>query len=70
MRHHDDHLPASLVKAKEAAEAVEADALLGQVLDLRDRVLDILGEAEETGELRATIAAIREARASAELLAS
>ena len=47
-----------------------ADALLGQVLDLRDLALAVLSKAEEMGELRATIAAIGEARASAELLAS
>jgi hypothetical protein len=41
------------VKAKATAEAVEANALLEHVLDLRDRALDILGEAEEAGDLHA-----------------
>ena len=35
VRHHDDHLPASLVKAQEATEAAQADALLAQVVGLR-----------------------------------
>ena len=39
VRHHDDHLPAALVKAKEAPEAAQADALLTQVVDLRDKAL-------------------------------
>ena len=35
IRHHDDHLPASLMRAQKAAEAAQADALLAQVVDLR-----------------------------------
>jgi hypothetical protein len=46
LRHHDDHLPASLVKAKEASEAAQADALLAQVVDLRDKALGVLTKAE------------------------
>ena len=37
LRHHDDHLPASLVRAQRAREATQADELLAQVCDLRDR---------------------------------
>ncbi len=36
VRHSDDHLPASLVKAQEAKEAADADALLAQIVGLRD----------------------------------
>ena len=68
VRHHDDHLPAKLVRAKRAAEAVEADALLDQVLDLKDKALGILDTAKAEGNLTAAIGAIREARASVELL--
>jgi hypothetical protein len=68
IRHHDDHLPAKLVRAKRAAEAVEADALLDQVLDLRDKALGVLDSAEGEGDRRGSIAAIREARACIELL--
>ena len=39
VRHFDDHLPASLVKAQEAIEAAQADALLAQVVDLRDKIM-------------------------------
>jgi hypothetical protein len=35
VRHSDDHLPSSLLKAQAAREAANADALLAQVVDLR-----------------------------------
>ena len=69
LRHHDDHLPTALVKAQDAAEAAQADALLAQVVELRDRALGILNTAEEAADLRAAIGAIREARGCVELLA-
>ncbi len=68
VRHHDDHLPAALVKAQDATEAAQADALLAQVVDLRDKALGILTKAETTNDLRAAIGAIREARGCVELL--
>ncbi len=69
LRHHDDHLPAALVKARAATEAAQADALLAQVVDLRDKALDVLDTAQESEDLRAAIGAIREARGCVELLA-
>ena len=69
IRHHDDHLPAALVKAQEATEAAQADALLAQVVDLRDKALGILSKAEVSDDLRAAVSAIREARGCVELLA-
>jgi len=68
VRHSDDHLPAELVKAREAAEVANADTILGHVQTLRDRALTILDAAEATGELRTALAAIREARGCLELL--
>ncbi len=68
IRHHDDHLPAALVKAQEASEAAQADALLAQVVDLRDKALGILSKAEVADDLRAAVSAIREARGCVELL--
>ncbi len=68
MRHFDDHLPAALVKAKEAIDTAHADTILGQVRDLRDRALTVLGTAEGAGDLRTALAAIREARGCLELL--
>ncbi len=69
IRHHDDHLPASLLKAQAAREAADADALLAQVVDLRDKALGILEKAEASEDLRAAVSAIREARGCVELLA-
>ena len=69
VRHHDDHLPAALVKAQAAAEAAQADALLAQVVDLRDRAIGILDTAEASDDLRVALTAIREARGCVELLA-
>jgi len=68
-RHKANHLPAKLVMAEQAAEVVEANNLLDQVGDLQRRALAILDKAEEAGELRAALSAIREARGNLELLA-
>ena len=68
-RHTGSHLPAKLVMAQEAAEVAQADDLLEQVRDLQRRALDILDKAEEAGELRTALSAIREARGNLELLA-
>jgi len=68
-RHKADHLPVTLVKAQEAEEVAQADALLDQVRDLQARGLAILGKAEAAGELRTALAAIREARGNLKLLA-
>ena len=68
-RHKANHLPAKLVMAEKAAEVVEADNLLDQVGDLQRRALAILDKAEEVGELRMALSAIREARGNLELLA-
>ncbi len=68
VRHRDDHIPAALTKAQEAAEAAQADNLLAQVCDLRDKALSVLESAENADDLRTAIAAIREARGCVELL--
>jgi hypothetical protein len=68
-RHRSNHLPEKLAKAREAEEVAQADGLLEQVRDLQERALDILDQAEEAGELRTALSAIREARGNLELLA-
>jgi len=68
-RHKGSHLPAKLVMAQAAEEAAEADTLLDQVGGLQRRALAILDRAEEAGELRTALSAIREARGNLELLA-
>jgi len=68
-RHEENHLPATLTKAKEIREISRADDLLASVRSLQERALSILGKAEEAGELRTALSAIREARSNLELLA-
>jgi hypothetical protein len=68
-RHRANHLPAKLVMAEKAAEVAEADTLLDQVKNLQGRAYAILDKAEEAGELRTALSAIREARGNLELLA-
>ncbi len=68
VRHHDNHLPAELVKAKDAAEVASADTILDQVQTLRDRALKILDLVEKDKDWRIALGAIREARSCLELL--
>ena len=67
-RHKHDHMPESLAKA-EAAEQVRADDLLEQVRHLQEKALSILATAEQAGDMRTALQAIREARGNLELLA-
>ena len=68
-RHKANHLPAKLAMAQAAEEVAEADTLLDQVKGLQSRAYSILGRAEEAGELKTALSAIREARGNLELLA-
>ena len=68
-RHQRTHLPATLARAKDAADMANADDLLGQVKALWTRALAILDQAEHKGDLRTALAAIREARGVLELVA-
>jgi hypothetical protein len=67
-RHAHDHLPALLVKAHEAEEKAEADALLSRVEVLHSRTLAVLEAAEGTEDHRLALAAIREARGNLQLI--
>jgi hypothetical protein len=69
IRHHDEHLPETLAKAKAAAETAQADDLLSQVRALRSKSMSLLLAAEKAGDIRTALAGIREARACLELLA-
>jgi len=68
-RHKANHLPAEMVKAQEAREVANADTLLGQVGELRDKALSILDKAEQAGDLRTALQGVREAKGCLELLA-
>jgi hypothetical protein len=67
-RHKAEHLPAHLLKAREAEELARADDLLDQVSHLQTHALDIFERAENAGDLRTALAAISQARGNLELL--
>jgi hypothetical protein len=67
-RHKSEHLPAHLLKAREAEELARADDLLDRVRHLQAHALDILERAENAGDLRTALAAISQARGNLELL--
>lgn len=69
LRHKLKHLPRSLLRAREAREAVQADNLLANVCTLHRRAETILDRAEEAEDHRTALSAIREIRGIVELLA-
>ncbi len=69
VRHFDDHLPSSLVKAQQAKEAADADALLAQIVGLRDEGLGVLEKAKDAEDLHTVLNAIKVTQGTIELLA-
>lgn len=68
-RHRDNHLPARLARSAEARRVAESDDLAEQVRALRAKALDLLQTAEEAGDVRTALTAIRETRGLLELMA-
>ena len=68
VRHKGDHIPARLAKA-EAAEATQADDLLGQLLALNRETMTILHEARGSGDNELALRAIARAERQVELQA-
>lgn len=68
-RHRNDHIPASLSKAKAAEQVADADDLLTQLGLLRSKALGLLMKAEAAGDYRTALAGIREARGCIEVMA-
>lgn len=68
-RHRSDHLPRTLLQARQAEEAASADNLLAQLQALQAKALDLLRKAEAAGDYRTALAGVREARGCLELLA-
>jgi len=70
-RHKAEHMPVALAKAREVREANDisfADDLFAQLKALRNKAVKILNTAEAAGDLRTALLALREARATIELL--
>src|SRR5215213_10238547 len=61
-RHAQEHIPKLLVQAREAVEQTRADDLQHHMKVLQGKTLQILSDAEATGELHLALRAIREAR--------
>ena len=68
-RHQQGHLPATMLKAREAQQVAHADGLLAQLQSLQQKALEILVRVEGTGDLRSALAALRELRGTVELTA-
>jgi len=66
---HIQHLPKTLLKAKEVKEIAKADSLLEQLEELQTRTNSVFKKAEKQKDLRTCLAAIREARGNLELIA-
>ncbi len=69
VRHSDDHLPSALIKAQKAKEAADADALLAQIIGLRDEGLGVLEKAKDAEDLHTGLNAIKVTQGTIELLA-
>lgn len=69
IRHKRNHLPKTLVKAQKAMEVANADDLLTRIQQLEADAKRIAQTAEDRGDLRTSIYAIRELTRIVELLA-
>lgn len=68
-RHLRGHLPETLAQARETADLARGEDLLAEVRDLHARTLEGLDAAEQVGDLRAMMTAVRETRRNLEFLA-
>ena len=67
-RHKNEHLPINMVQAMEESESAHGDSLLEQLKGLQFKALGILTKAEQAGDLRTALMAVREVRATLELV--
>ena len=67
-RHRDNHLPAELLKAREARQIIEGDNLLAEVRRLYAQAWEMLDTSKGAGDYRTAIMAAREIRGVLELL--
>ena len=68
-RHKHRHVPAALAKARGAQQVAEAEGLLGQLQELTVEARRLKSKAENKGDLRTALSAIRELVRMVELLA-
>lgn len=68
-RHDAHHVPSVLVWAEDAREAAKADRLLSATLERESDALRLMAKAEDEGDVRGAVVALREARECLELRA-
>lgn len=68
-RHAKNHIPKTLVKSQKAKEEARADSLIEKMKELQEKTDKILSQAEERGDLKTCLIAIRESRENVNLLA-
>jgi hypothetical protein len=68
-RHRHAHLPATLTDARRAQEVVHADGLLDRLEGLNAEAHRLMDKAEREGDLRTSLAAVRELVRIVELMA-
>jgi hypothetical protein len=66
---HRRHLPAALAHAREAKEITRGDSLVGQLRDLTSEAERLKEKAEQAGDYRTALAAVRELCRIVELVA-
>ncbi len=69
LRHRDAHLPLALTEAVALATEDRGGALIAEIDGLKDRVSGLLNRAEQKGDLRGAVTAIREGARLLELIA-
>ncbi len=67
-RHHDEHIPESLLKAKAAEDMTRADNLLSHLTALYQETTELSQAAKKAGDIRAGFMGIRERKGILELL--
>ena len=67
-RHKDNHLPKTLVKAKQVEEQTAADDLLDRVETIYNQAWQLMEKAEHEGKYQPAVSALKEARNSLELI--
>ncbi len=68
-RHRQNHLPHELVKSKKLKEMEEADELINRIQGLYKKAIELINVAEKDKKYAPAVSAIKEARASLELMA-
>src|SRR5438105_2238725 len=68
-RHRAAHLPALVTRLEDVRTLEHAAEVLRELQALQERTLEALADAEEEGDFRATMTAVREARANLALSA-